>query len=156
MRGRWGRRAAGGLVVFVALEVVLELVHAGPDAVRLALLVATCVGVLGLVLDALSDPGPSWTVEVEAPFSRDREDPRLARYLNLVEAHLTARSDDSALRDRLGVLADQVLRQRHGLTLDDPRADELLGPELVAVIAGPPRRLGLAEIDHCLTRIEEL
>jgi len=154
--GRWWRRAGAGVLVFAVLEVVLVLADTGPDAVRLALLVATCVGVLGLVLDALSDPGASWTVEVEGPSSRTAGDPRLGRYVSLLEAHLSARADDASLRDRLGVLADQVLRQRHGLHRRDPRAVELLGPELSGVLAGPPRRLGLAEIDRCLTRIEEL
>ena len=153
---RWWRRAAAGVLVFAVLEVVLLLAHTGPDALRLALLVATCVGVLGLVLDTLSDPGPSWTVEVEQPSSRAVGDPRLGRYVGLLEAHLSARSDDAALRDRLGALTDQVLRQRHGIRLDDPRAIELLGPDVADVLTGPPRRLGLAEIDRCLTRIEDL
>ena len=78
------------------------------------------------------------------------------RYVGLLEAHLSARSDDAALRDRLGALTDQVLRQRHGIRLDDPRASELLGPDVADVLAGSPRRLGLAEIDRCLTRIEDL
>ncbi|WP_395656067.1 hypothetical protein [Nocardioides sp.] len=153
---RWWRRAAAGVVAFTVLEVVLVLADAGPDALRLALLVATCVGVLGLVLDALSDPAPSWRVEVEKPSARTPGDPRLGRYVNLLEAHLSARADDAALRDRLRSLADQVLRQRHGLRRDDPRAVALLGPEVTAVLEGPPRRLAPAEIDHCLTTIEEL
>ncbi len=155
-RRRWLRRAAAGVITFVILEVVLVLVHFGPDAVRLALLVATCVGVLGLVLDTLSDGGPSWAVEVERLSARESGDPRLSRYVNLLEAHLSARSDDSALRDRLATLTDQVLRQRHGLQRDDPRAEVLIGPELEAVISGPVRRLSPADIDRCLTRIEEL
>ncbi|WP_155992032.1 hypothetical protein [Nocardioides sp. URHA0032] len=155
-RRRWWRRAAAGVVVFAVLEVVLELAHAGPDAVRLALLVATCVGVLGLVLDTLSDASPTWTVEVERPSVREGGDPRLSRYVNLIEAHLTARSDDAALRDRLATLTDQVLRQRYAVGRGDPRAEALIGPELAAVISGPVRRLSPADIDRCLTRIEEL
>ena len=154
--GRWTRRTVAGLVAFVALEVSLELADTDPDPVRLALLVATCVGVLGLVLDALSDGSPSWEVVVERPGARNTGDPRLGRYVNLLEAHLSARSRDATLRDRLAILADQVLRQRYGVTVDDPRAAELLGPDLVAVLTGPARRLGPAEIDRCLTRIEEL
>jgi hypothetical protein len=153
---RWVRRLVGGVVAFVALYVALALARTDPDAVRLALLVAICVGVLGLVLDALSDGSPSWEVPVERPTGRDTGDPRLGRYVNLLEAHLSARSLDATLRDRLGVLADQVLRQRYGVSRDDPRAVELLGPELVAVLTGPARRLGPPEIDRCLTRIEEL
>ena len=154
--GRWWRRLAGGALAFVCLEVVLSAAEAGPDALRLALLVATCVAVLGLVLDTLSDPGPSWALEADQPLSRVAGDPRLARLVGVLEGHLSARADDTALRERLGVLADQVLRQRHGITVTDPRAAELLGEELLAVLAGPPRRLGPSEIDRCLTRIKEL
>jgi hypothetical protein len=154
--GRWTRRTAGGLVAFAVLEVSLVLTDTDPDAVRLALLVAICVGVLGLVLDALSDGSPSWEVVVEQPSARATGDPRLGRYLNVLEAHLSARLRDTTLRDRLGVLAYQVMQQRYGVGRDDPRAAELLGPELVAVLTGPARRLEPAEIDRCLTRIEEL
>jgi hypothetical protein len=153
---RWWRRAGAGVLTFVVLEVVLVLADTGPDAVRLALLVATCVGVLGLVLDTLSEGGPSWTVEVERPSVREGGDPRLSRYVNLIEAHLTARSADGALRDRLATLTDQVLRQRYGVHRADPRGETLVGPDLAAVLDGPVRRLSPADIDHCLTRIEEL
>ncbi|HEU5038800.1 MAG TPA: hypothetical protein VFT70_17470 [Nocardioides sp.] len=153
---RWWRRAGAAVLVFVVLEVVLVLAHTGPDAVRLALLVATCVGVLGLVLDTLSDGSPTWIVEVERPSARTSGDPRLARYVNLIEAHLSARNDDSALRDRLATLTDQVLRQRYGVHRGDPRAEALVGPELAAVLDGPVRRLSPADIGRCLTRIEDL
>lgn len=156
IRVRWWRRLAGGVVAFAALETVLVLVRADPDAVRLALLVATCVAVLGLLLDALSDGGVRWDVEVERPSGREHRDPRLAGYLRLLEAHAAARSPDPVLRDRLATLADRVLAQRHGLGRADPGATALLGPEVLAVLTGPPRRLTPAEIDRCLTRIEEL
>lgn len=155
---RWVWRAVGGLVAFALLEVVLELTKTDPDPVRLALLVAICVGVLGMVRDALPDGTPSWEVVVERPSVRSSGDPRLSRYLNVLEAHLSARSHahDATLRDRIGVLADQVLRQRYGVSRDDPRAAELLGPDVVSALTGPARRLGPTEIDRCLTRIEEL
>lgn len=156
MRRRWWRRAGAGLVVFVALAVGLGIAEVGPDPVRLALLVATTVAILGLALDALSDPPASWDTEVERTSLRDGGDPRLSLYVNLIEAHLAARSDDPALRDRLRSLADQVLTQRHGVRREDPRAAELLGPELTAVLTGPVRRLSPADVDRCLTRIEEL
>ena len=123
---------------------------------RLALLVATCTALLGLVFDALDGGEPSWEVEVEQPSVRDSGDPRLVRYVALLEAHLSSRTADHALRDRLAVLTDQVLRQRHGLGRDDPAAAALLGPELTDVLTGPPRRLSRAQIDRCLTTIEEL
>ena len=153
---RWAPRLVGGLVVFAVLEVVLELTRFDPDPVRLALLVATCTAALGLVTDALSDEVPSWDVYVEQPSVRESGDPRLTTYVNLIESHLTARTPGSALRDRLGVLAGQVLRERYGVPRDDPAAAELMGPELAAVLDGPVRRLDRAEIDRCLTRIEEL
>lgn len=153
---RWWRRAAAAVVVFVGLEVGLGLADVGPEPVRLALLVATTVGVLGLALDALSDPAPAWDLEPERVSARDGGDPRLSLYVNLIEAHLAARSDDAALRERLRTLADQVLRQRHGVRREDARAAELLGPEVTTVLTGPVRRLSPADIDRCLTRIEEL
>lgn len=157
MRGnRWVRRAAGGAAAFVALEVVLRIAETGPDTLRLALLVATGVGVLGLALDALSDPAPAWDMEPERVSARDGGDQRLSLYAGLIEAHLAVRTPDPALRERLGSLADQALRQRHGVRRDDPRAADLLGPELVAVLTGPVRRLSPADIDRSLTRIEEL
>lgn len=155
-KNRWLRRLAGGVAAYVALLGALVLAKTDPDPLRLALLVATCVGVLGLVFDALSDGGASWEVVVEQPSVRTGGDPRLARYVSLLEAHRAARSRDTALRDRLAALADQVLRQRHGVPRDDPAAAELLGPELAAVLDGEPRRLQPAEIDRYLTRIEEL
>lgn len=152
----WARRLAAAVAVFVVLEVVLVLLDTGPDAARLALLVAIGTAALGLVADGLGDATPSWTVEVEQPSVRESGDPRLGRYVNLLEAHLTARARDAALRERLAAMADQVLGQRYGVRRGDARADELLGPDLIAVLTGPVRRLAPDEIDRCLTRIEEL
>jgi len=154
--GRWARRLVGGLVAFAVLEVVLDLTGFDPDPLRLGLLVATCTAVLGLVTDALPDGVPSWDIDVERPSARENGDPRLATYVSLVETHLTARTPGPALRDRLAVLAGQVLRERYGVSRDDPVAAELMGPELGAVLGGPVRRLDRTEIDRCLTRIEEL
>lgn len=154
--GRWLRRVVGGLAAYAGFGAVLALIKADPDPVRLALLVATCTAILGLVRDALEGSEPTWHVEVERPSARDSGDPRLVRYVALLEAHLSSRTTDHALRDRLAVIADQVLRQRHGLGRDDPAAAAILGPELAGVITGPPRTLSRAEIDRCLTIIEEL
>lgn len=155
-RGRWGRRVAGGVVAFAVLELLLLFLDTDPDPVRLALLVATGVAVLGLIRDAVTDGAVSWDVDVERPSVRTSGDPRLSFYANLLEAHGSARSHDTALRDRLAGLADQVLRQRYGVPRDDPRAAELLGPELAAALDGPARRFSPTEIDRYLTRIEEL
>jgi hypothetical protein len=152
----WRRRLLGGVVAYAALEAGLELAQADPDPVRLALLVASGVALLGLLHDALDGGAASWDVEVDVPSLRERGDPRLRQYLGLIEAHLAARSPDPALRDRLRRLTTQVLAQRHAVDRDDPRAAELTGPDLSALIDGPPRRLSPAEIDRCLTQIEEL
>jgi hypothetical protein len=137
-------------VAYAGLEVGLELAKADPDPVRLALLVASGVAVLGLLRDALADGGASWDIEVERPSLRERGDPRLRHYLGLIDAHLAARTPDPALRDRLALLTAQVLAQRHGARGEPHPA------ELAWVLEGPPRRLSPAEIDRCLTQIEEL
>ena len=152
----WWRRLVGGAVAYAALEVGLVIADAEPDPVRLAVVVAGGVALLGLLRDALGGGGASWDIEVEQPSLRERGDPRLRHYLGLIDAHLAARSLDTALRDRLGVLTTRVLAQRYGVPRGDPRAAELMGPELTAVVDGPARRLDPAEIDRCLTRIEEL
>lgn len=153
---RWWIPIAGGLGTFGLLEAVLVVDGRDPDPLRLALLVAVCAATLVLMSDALGDSGPSWTVDSEQTTIREVGDQRLTRYQALLEAHLSARTGDAALRDRLAVLADQVLRQQRGMARDDPAAVDLLGPELTDVLSGPARRLGRAEIDRCLTRIEEL
>lgn len=150
------RRAGGGVAAYVGLGILLILVDADPDPVRLALLVAVGTAVFGVLVDALGTPEPTWEVEVERPSAGESGDPRLVRNVALLEAHLSSRSPDHTLRDRLAVLTDQVLRQRHGVRRTDAAAQELLGPELTAVLDGPPRRLSRAEIDRCLTNLEEL
>lgn len=154
---RWWWRLGLAVALFVVLEVAFVATELEPDALRLGLLVALGFATLGLVLDALADTGPSWLVDPVRPATLTGQDPRMARDLSLLEGHITARTPDDALRDRLARLADLVLRQRHGV---DHRADagaELLGPEVMSLLTGPTgRRLSPAEIDRCVSRIEEL
>ena len=156
MTGRWGRRLVGGLAAYVGFGALLVLLDADPDPVRLALLVATCTAILGLVADSLNGSEPSWEVDIERPSVRDSGDPRLVRYVGLIDAHESSRTPDHTLRDRLAVLTDQVLRQRHGIGRADPAAAAVLGPELTDLLTAPPRRLSNDQIDHYLTIIEEL
>lgn len=156
MRARWLHRLAGAVGVFVVLEVVFSLIGADPDPIRLALLVGTCGALLALTLDALGGGEPEWRVDLEQPSVRHTGDPRLVLYVGLLDAHLSARTGDRALRERLTSLTDQVLRQRYGLRHDEDAAAPLLGPELSAVLREGPRALSRAEIDRCLTTIEEL
>lgn len=145
-----------GLVAFGILEVVFTWVEFEPDALRLGLLVALCVAVLALVQESLSDRGPRWSVHAVRPLSPPGSDVRLAAYVRLIENHLTARTPDRVLRDRLAVLCDERLERRHGLRRHDPAAQALLGGNLLRDLEGPPRRLSRDEIDDYLRRIEEL
>ncbi len=156
MRRRWLLRLAGTVLGAAVLLVVLSVAGADPAPVPLVLLVATCAALASLLVDALVGEEPAWQVELDRPAREDAGDPRLVGHVRLLESHATARTADPAVRERLGALADQALRQRHGLRRDDPAAAPLLGPELAAVLSGPARRLSLTEIDRCLTRIEEL
>jgi hypothetical protein len=153
---RWWRRLALGAAVYLVLEVVFVRVHFEPDAVRLAVLVALVVALVGLVLDSLPDVAPQWEVHTVRPATPPGQDPRTSVNLRILEGHLTSRTPDAALRDRLAQLADEVLRVRHDLDRHDPRAAELLGPELCRVLADEPRRLSRTEIDRCVRRIEDL
>lgn len=153
---RWWWRVALAAVLFVVLSIVFVRVEFEPDIVRLGLLVALVVALVGLVLDSLPEVAPLWHVHVVRATTPPGQDRRTSLNLRILEGHLTGRTPGTALRDRLGVLADQVLRVRHDLGRDDPGAAELLGPELDRVLTEPPRRLSRAEIERCVRRIEEL
>jgi hypothetical protein len=153
---RWWRRAALAAGVYLVLEVVFLRVDFEPDAVRLAVLVALVVALGGLVLDSVPDVAAQWDVHTVRPATPPGQDARTSLNLRILESHLTSRTPDGVLRDRLGDLADQVLRVRHDLDRRDPRAVELLGPELHRLLTAEPRRLSRAEIDRSVRRIEEL
>ena len=153
---RWWWRLGAAALLFAALEVSFVLADFGPDALRLGLVVAVVMATWALAMDTLVDSGPSWDVDAVHPTRPPGQDARTARYVSLLESHVTARTPDGALADRLGALADLVLRQRHGIDRTDAGASALLGPDLSAVLDGPPRRLSRAEIERCVRRIEEL
>lgn len=153
---RWRLRVILGVVLFAVLQTIFTMVDFEPDALRLALLVALAMALLGLVQDALGDAGPSWGVDARRSFAPEGLDRTTARQLSMLESHLTSRTPDGVLAHRLSTLADQVLRQRHGLGVRDPGARDLLGPELSRVLDEPARRLRRDEINRCITRIEGL
>ena len=154
-RGLWWR-VGGAALLAAGLHVLFVVLEFEPHALPLALLVAVSVAAVGLVVDGLGTGDQSWTVQMARPASPPGQDPRFSLYLRTLESHLTAEAPEPALRDRLGELAERRLAQRHGVRRDDPRAAGLLGPDLTAVLDGPPRRLTRAEIDRCVRRIEEL
>jgi hypothetical protein len=153
---RWVRRATGAAALFVALDIVLSVFDFAPDHVRLALLVALGVAITGVLSDSVAESGPVWRVEPMGRGGATGTDSHLASYVRILESHLTARTADTALRDRLATLCDERLSRRHGLTRDEPAAEALLGSELLRELSGPPRRLRREEIDGYLRRIEEL
>jgi hypothetical protein len=153
---RWTRRAAAAAVLVVALDIVFVLLDFAPDHLRLALLVALAVAVTGLLVDSLAESAPVWRVEPMGTGGVTATDPHLASYVRILESHLTARTSDTALRDRLAALCDERLARRHALTRDDRAAEALLGSALLRDLAGPPRRLRRDEIDGHLRRIEKL
>ena len=157
MRARsWIRRLVGALVITALLDVVFRLVGFGPHLVPLLLVVLAGSALAWLAYDAIEPAPPGWRTP-QRDFTRPPgQDSRTAAYLHLVEDNLTARDPRPQLRDRLRFLAELRLRQRHGLALDDPRARSLLGADVLDLLSGSPRRIGIPEIDRTLTRIEEL
>jgi hypothetical protein len=155
-RRRWWWRVAGGVIAFLAIEGTTLLIHGQADELRLALVVALVVCASGLLIDATPVEPAVWAGLVEPEGGLGRLDPRTASYLRVIESHLSAREVDGALRNRLRELAEQTLRVRHDLAVDDPRAEELLGHELRRVLNESPTKLDPDQIDRCVKRIEEL
>jgi hypothetical protein len=155
-RRRWWWRIAGGLIAYAAIEVATVLIHGRADELRLALVVALVVCAAGLLVDASPVEAAAWGGRADSEEGLGRLDPRSGSYLRILESHLSARGVDATLRNRLRELADQTLRARHDLTLDDPRAEELLGHELRRVLDESPTRLDLDQIDRFVERIETL
>jgi hypothetical protein len=153
---RWWWRVGGGLLAFAGIEAAVLLIHGQADELRLALVVALVVVAAAVLVDSSYVSPAVWTTRSEPEGGLGRLDPRTASYLRILEGHLSAREADGALQGRLRELADQTLRARHDLTLDDPRAEELLGHELRRVLSEPPRKLHPEEIERCVQRIEEL
>jgi hypothetical protein len=155
-RRRWWWRLAGAVLAFAGIEVTMALIHGQTDELRLALLVALVVCAAGLLVDASPVEPAAWSSQPEPEAGLARLDPRTASYLRIIESHLSSHEVDNALRNRMRQLTDQTLRARHDLTVDDPRAQELLGRELCRVLGEAPTRLDPDQIDRCVKRIEEL
>jgi hypothetical protein len=156
MTRRWLSRLAVFVVGDALLVLVLRWADFQPDGVRLSLLVAACLTAAWLVIDTVTESGPPWTVESKTLARSAGVEARLGTYVRILEDHRAADVPNATLRDRLAALAGQRLELHHGLTLGDPAAGALLGPELAAALTGPPRRLRLAELEDFVTRIEEL
>lgn len=154
--GRWWLR----LVVLVASAVTVLWVGGRlglePDRVRVVLVTAAVVVLVGLLLDAVAPPAPGWRLEPGHLAELHRRDQRTAANLRILEHHLAMSRADSALRDRLGELTEQVLLVRHGEQPETARAYRLMGPELTRIVNDPPRKLTRDEIARAVARIETL
>ena len=155
-RTHWWRRAAFAVVAFAVLFPAFVKLDFEPDALRLGLVIVLGVALAGVFSDALVGESPHWDIDVARPATSEGLDRRTARFLGILESHLTARTPDPALADRLLELADLALRQRHHMGVHDRAARDLLGPDVCRILDEPPRRLSRAEITRCVTRIEEL
>ena len=155
-RRRWWWRVAGGLIAFGSIEGAVTIINGRADELRLALVIALVVCASALLVDAAPVEPALWTGHAEPEGGLGRLDPGTASHLRILESHLSAREVDVALRNRLRKLTDQTLRARHDLTIDDPRAEELLGAELRRVLNENPTKLSPDQIDRCVKRIEEL
>ena len=154
--GRWWLRLALLIASVVAVLWIAERLEMDPDPVRVVLITTAVVVLVGLLLDAVPPPTPGWRLEEAHVSDFHRRDPRTAANLRILEHHLGMSTADSALRDRLADLSEQVLLVRHGEHPETARAYTLMGPELTAVVNGPPRKMRRGEIENCVRRIEEL
>jgi len=154
--GRWWLRIVVLIASAAAVLWIGEKLEMDPDPVRVVLITAAVVVLVGLLLDAAPPPAPGWRLEEAHVTDFHRRDPRTAANLRILEHHLAMSTADSALRDRLADLAEQVLLVRHGEHPETARAYQLMGSELTAVVNDPPRKLRREEIERCVQRIEEL
>ena len=153
---RWLRRAGVAAVVAVLTYVTARLLELDPEPVRVVLLALLLVAGVGLVGDALPRTSQPWyDAPTHPPLHRGR-DQLTQTYVRLLEDHQASRHPDPAVRDRLAMLADQVLVARHGVHVHTERARELLGPEATAVLQGPVVRLGPRRLERLMQQIEEL
>jgi hypothetical protein len=143
-------------VLFAALAIGARIDHTTPRLLPMLLFSSAVVGIVGLVRDTLGFDAVEWTAVAGSPHTTMyARDGGLFGNVRLLENHLSARDPDAALRGRLLRLTEGRLSQL-GLRRRDPEVVARLGPTLTGVLDGPPRRLGVAEIDECIRRIEEL
>lgn len=154
--GRWWFRLAVLIASAATTLWIGDRLGMDPDPVRVVLVSAAIVVLVGLLLDATPPPAPGWRLEEAHVADYHRRDPRTAANLRILEHHLAVSHPDTGLRDRLSDLAEQVLQVRHGERPETARAYRLMGPELTRVVNDPPRKLSRAEIERCVRRIEDL
>lgn len=154
--GRWWFRLAVMIAAAIATLWAGARFEMDPDPVGVVLVTAAVVVLAGLMVDAVPAPSPAWVLEELHIAEIHRRDPRTAANLRILEHHLSVTRPDSALRDRLAGLTEQVLMLRHGERPETARAYQLMGPELTRLVNDPPYKLDREQIERCVRRIEEL
>ncbi len=167
MRGPWRRRILLLVAVWLVVVVLGWWLDAEPAVTVLFGYLAAlfAVGWLLADLDVVAQPG-HWRGSY-SPAPRPRgADPRLSRLHRMVfdavdrDARRHRRHRPPVeLQQLLADLVDERLESAHGIRRGDPRADQLLGPELLDYLSRPPDRLGdlrRSTLSDHLTRIEAL
>jgi len=154
-RRRWRNRALVALVVVVGLAAFARFEKTTPLLLPMALLVCAVVAIGGLVLDVTDPRTADWEVVPDVLTVAHGQDTGLGGNVRMIENHLSARTEDTALPSRLAQMTEDRLR-RLGLHRNDPGVRERLGPTLSAVLDGSLRTLRLSDVEECLRRMEEL
>jgi hypothetical protein len=153
---RWWWRAAVAVVIGVAGVAAGDALGLDPHPGRTLLVVALVVALAGLLSDSVVDPPPEWHPGHPGREDWRGHDQRTGFYVRMLESHLTSRSVDAVVRDRLTRLAEQTLRTRHGVGPGTQEATERMGPDLVRLAAEPAHRMTREELDRWIGRIERL
>ncbi|HEX3929123.1 MAG TPA: hypothetical protein VHW64_00350 [Nocardioides sp.] len=142
-------------VVLLAVLGVARYEHVTPDPVRMPLLVAVGVFVVGFVVDLTTMPAPDWELVATRTVNPAGQDAGLNRNVRMLENHLTSRTVEPVVQHRLALLTEARLSEL-GLRRGDPGVDGRLGPTLCDVLDSPARQLSRETLEECIRRIEEL
>lgn len=97
-----------------------------------------------------------WRLRHAVPYAAPGRDARVLRDALAITREVSGREPVPDLHERLASLAQDRLRAAYGVDLGDHRSRELLGERAHTLLAGPPKRLRLADLTHIIDRIEEL
>ena len=164
----WRRRLLGGLTAYVVLLLALGGLGLAPSTSLFAAFFVAAVSFLAFVADRWGDTQPDlWPTPSPSTVGlgrgADHQAAALARRLaSAAEAPEATRANLARdLHAQLCVVVADKVARRHGRdVLADPHAArELLPPDLVELVLGPPDERRLTEpisLSHLLDRIESL
>lgn len=155
MSRRWWFRLTVWALAAVALAAGFRWAGYDVDPLVLGLVSGVGAASVWLLVDTATDLAADWSRGTATGGWQPAGDRALASYARILEDHRAAKDPGPVLRDRLAVLARRRLAVR-GLALEEPAARELLGEAVWGALTGPPRRLGLAELETIMDGVEEL